>query len=282
MDNALIRAYFSDYFGVLPETLEGYGAFNISLLNDLPLFIDPFLLFNSTKKEYQKLHDRIIHYLKFLREKSAGERIDRGLIHAWYRFPEVKQNWLGFSISGNEGRGLGSDFAGELHGNLHRVFSDFGDERVTKGSHLEKLCLFTDGVGRDNISDFTTNLIKEYLLEYTQTFARKFIHPSLRRETAILRVRFNYVTESWESDRYELPHYDGDYIILTPKDMLTKDQTWINRPDLIDDFDEIRTRFRTMNLERRLIITSRNSCQGKLPRKTGGKQSERPFMNSRK
>lgn len=36
-----IKTHFSDYFGVLPEVLEEYGAFNISLLGDLPLFIDP-------------------------------------------------------------------------------------------------------------------------------------------------------------------------------------------------------------------------------------------------
>jgi hypothetical protein len=28
-----IKTHFSDYFGVLPETVENYGAFNISLLN---------------------------------------------------------------------------------------------------------------------------------------------------------------------------------------------------------------------------------------------------------
>ena len=35
--------YFSDYFSVLPDTIEEYGAFDVSLINDLPLFVDPFL-----------------------------------------------------------------------------------------------------------------------------------------------------------------------------------------------------------------------------------------------
>lgn len=47
-----IDIYFSDYFDVDPLLLERYGAFNISLVTDLPLFIDPFLLFNSKKSEY--------------------------------------------------------------------------------------------------------------------------------------------------------------------------------------------------------------------------------------
>ena len=41
---------------------------------------------------------------------------------------------------------------------------------ITQTSHLEKAGLFEIGVGKDNISDFTTNLIKEYLLEYTEKF----------------------------------------------------------------------------------------------------------------
>jgi hypothetical protein len=36
------------------------------LLADLPLFVDPFLLFNSRKPKYRALHDPIIKYLRFL------------------------------------------------------------------------------------------------------------------------------------------------------------------------------------------------------------------------
>src|ERR1044072_7552729 len=96
-----IKTHFSDYFGVLPELLEEYGAFNISLINDLPLFIDPFLLFNSRRQAYRDLHDQMIQYLQFLKNKSAAGALSTGLVHAWYRFPEVRQNWLGFSRRGN-------------------------------------------------------------------------------------------------------------------------------------------------------------------------------------
>lgn len=52
--------YFSDIFGVKESVLDKYGAFNISLVNDLPLFIDPFLLYASKKREYQNLHFEIL------------------------------------------------------------------------------------------------------------------------------------------------------------------------------------------------------------------------------
>lgn len=42
--------YFSEIFGVEESVLDEYGAMNISLLNDIPLFIDPFLLYASEKE----------------------------------------------------------------------------------------------------------------------------------------------------------------------------------------------------------------------------------------
>lgn len=163
-EGSKVSIHFTHCFGVDFGALDEYGAFNVSLINDLPLFIDPFLLFNSDKAEYQSLHESIIRYLRYLREKAISGAATPALIRAWYTFPELKQAWLGFSQVGNKGRGLGLDFAYSLHNNLNTTFSNFGDEKVTKGSHLEKLTLVKDGVGRDKISDFTTNLIKDYLL----------------------------------------------------------------------------------------------------------------------
>jgi hypothetical protein len=126
-----MRVYFSDIFDVDPALIEQYGAFNISLINDLPLFIDPFLLFNSKDEVYQTLHDEILRYLSFLREMSLKGPINRGLLKAWFIFPEVKQNWLGYSLIGNSGSGLGIDFARALHSNLSDIFSNFGNETIT-------------------------------------------------------------------------------------------------------------------------------------------------------
>lgn len=235
-----IKLFFSDYFQVDPKILEKYGAFNISLLSDLPLFIDPFLLFNSENPEYKQLHGEIIKYLSFLKEKSLEGNLDAGLISAWYRFKEVHQTWLGFSIDGNKGKGLGNEFANALNKNFEKIFKDYGSEKITHGAHLEKLCLVREGVGRDNISDFTTNLIKKFLLEYTQKFALGNISENKLKKVPVEKVIFNYVTESWESREYTLPYLNDDFVLITPRDILTKDDVWINRDDLYEDFSRIR------------------------------------------
>jgi len=231
--------HFSDYFEVDPRILARFGAFDISLVTDLPLFVDPFLLFNSRKRTYRRLHEEIIRYLQFLRDKADEPAIAPSLLKAWYRFPEVRQNWLGFTRSGNGGSGLGGEFASAIHDNLHQIFADFGSEQITKGSHLEKLCLIKEGVGRDNISDFTTNLLKGFLCEYTEKFAKRQLSADQRRTVSIDRVRFNYDTESWERKQYELPWARGEHVLLTPKDLLTRGDTWINKTDLVEEFERL-------------------------------------------
>jgi hypothetical protein len=234
-----MNIYFSDYFGISKEVLDEYGAFDVSLINDLPVFIDPFLLFSSDKEDYEALHQEIIKYITFLREMSDKGEISKGLVKHWFLFPEVKQNWLGYSKMGNGGLGLGPKFAAALNSNLSTIFSNFGEEQITQSSHLEKLCLIKDGVGKDSISDFTTNLIKGYICEYTQEFAKNNLDQVRCKVVSVKHANFDYNTRRWNSKNYKLPYIDGDFVLLTPKDILTKDDAWINKHDIIGDFDEI-------------------------------------------
>lgn len=259
--------YFTDFFNVSPEALSEYGALNVSLIADLPLFIDPFLLFNSHKPDYQQLHEEMIEYIRFLREKSTSTPLDIGTINQWYRFAEVKQNWLGYSATGNEGRGLGPNFAHALHGNFNTVFKNFGDEKIQSSPHIEKLALVGTGVGRDNVSDFTTNLIKKYLLEYTQEFARQHIDPKLCQKFWVKRVEFVYETETWATRSFVLPTFRGDFVILTPEDMLTKDDMWISQQDLFHNFSHIADSIPNIQLRAQINNYFRNVLDDMLARK---------------
>ncbi len=234
-----MKIYFSDFFNVSPDDLEKYGALDVSLIADLPLFIDPFLLFNSEDSQYQRLHEQMIEYMQFLKAKAERGTLPEPLIKNWYKFSEVKQNWLGYDLDGNNGRGPGMGFARALHASLHTFFKDFGEEKITRGRHIEKLCLISGKIGKDNISDFTTNLIKGFLLKYTEEFARSYIHPKLTRKVSVPRARFNYTTESWQTEKFVLPWYGNDYVLLTPEDILTRDETWISQGDLFHRYEDV-------------------------------------------
>ena len=231
--------YFSELFGLEEKVLEDYGAINISLINDIPLFIDPFLLYASDKQEYKELHEGILDYLTFLRSKAAQGAVTMEKIKRWYCFHEVKQNWLGYSETGNGGSGLGVDFGRSMTNNICNVFNNLRNELITETSHLEKLCLFRSGVGRDNVSDFTCNLIKEYLLKYTETFARQYLQPEQCRNISVQKVTFDYKREVWRPRTFYLPFFNDDFVLLTPKDLLTKDENWINLSDMRHRFLDI-------------------------------------------
>ena len=238
------QIYFSDFFRIDPDIIDSYGALDISLLNDLPLFIDPFLIFCSDDSECQKMHGEIIRYLVYLRDKAVNSRqVNTSELRYLYCFPEVRQTYLGFCQNGNYGSGLGMDFAKALHAGLKTAFSDFGNETITKGKHLEKVCLLKEGVGKDNISDFITNLVKPYLCTYTEQFAKDYLQPEQCAIFNVDKCEFDYTNEIWRARKFYLPKIidqNGhlDFVLLTPTMLLVRDDAWINRKDMIRNFTQ--------------------------------------------
>ncbi len=250
------RIYFSDFFNVKHSLIEEYGALDISLICDNPAFVDPFLIFANP--EFSKLHNNIIDYLKYLRDlsiKNSGQNLSTGDFKHYYKFPEAKQAWLGYSVSGNSGLGLGVDFAKSLYVNLNKLFSKFGKEEITEASHLEKLCLVEEGVGVDKISDFTINLIKKYLLEYTEKFSKQYLDKKYVAKFAIKKVEFNVQNGIWTDESFDLPFIEvknkKEFVLLVPKKILAKKDTWISKNDFLEndtaifgtiENDELRTK----------------------------------------
>ncbi len=231
---------FNEYFEIDQNLLDRYGALNICLEADLPLFVDPFLLFSSTNPDYRKLHDKIVGHLIFLRE-LAVDNPAIGL--TLFQFPEVRQNWLGLCKWGNNGKGLGPKFARNVIGAFNGFYRNFGAETVTDASHIEKLTLVGSGIGRDFISDFTTNLMFEFLLDYTEMFAKQHLSDQ-QRKTFTVRCAFDRELMVWHPKSFELPYFykgdrDEDFILLTPVEILTKDEAFICHSDFTNQFRTI-------------------------------------------
>lgn len=231
---------FSDYFSVDHKLIDQYGALNICLEADLPLFVDPFLLFSSTKPEYQSLHDKIVGHLVFLKELTVNNP-STGI--TLFQFPEISQNWLGLCKWGNKGKGLGPLFAKNLIKAFNGFYRNFGSETITDKSHIEKLTLVGSGIGRDFISDFTTNLMLEFLLEYSEKFAKQHLSEHQRRIFTV-RCHFDQNLMIWQARSFELPYFykgdrEEDFILLTPVDILTKDEAFICHSDFTSQFRNI-------------------------------------------
>ncbi len=55
----------------------------------------------------------------------------------------------------------------------------------------------------------------------------------------VTKVEFNYETMRWVSRSFVLPMHNGDYVLLTPKSLLTRDDTFINRTDMVRNLQQI-------------------------------------------
>ena len=222
--------YFSDVFHISSDILAAENVFDISLVSDLPLFIDPFLIFDSDKAEYQQLHDDIVRYISFVRDKVVGGVLTASQEREWLHFPEIPNNWLGYSVGSNAGRGLRGTFARGAAIGLRGPVRDFGEENYSRGSHIERLFLFAEGAGKDALSDFITNLCHEFLLGFTQQFALEHIETESCREFDVRRVRFDYGKERWVNGKFSLPVFGSQYVLLTPVDLLTQSVPWSESP----------------------------------------------------
>lgn len=233
--------FFSEKFQVDSDLIKSYGAIDISLVCDFPLFVDPMLIFNSEKEVYKELHNQIIRYFHFL-YKKAEQGLTPKEINAWFNFSEVPNNWLGYSLVGNKGVALGPQYAKFLYENISFAVNTNG---ISQSPHIEKAMLLYDGSGKDKISDLTVNLIKGFLCEYTETFAKKYIRPDLIRTFPVDKAYFNYDTESFISKEFTLPFiYDEkgipEYVLLTPFDILREDEPSINRANFLRSYERIR------------------------------------------
>jgi hypothetical protein len=272
------KLLFSDYFEIDEYIIEKFGALNICLSSDLPMFIDPFLLFSSDRPEYKLLHKKVVNHLIILKKyatENEGKNIDINL----FRFPEIKQNWLGLAEYGNGGKGLGKKFAKGAITAFNGFYNSFGEENITDESHIEKLTLLNSGVGKDFISDFTTNLILEYLLEFTEKFAKTYLDENQTKKFSI-RCKFDEESKIWQPRTFELPYFyrekNGDFIILTPLDILTVEEAVINNSDFYSNFQNV-----TRSLENSSLRSAVNEFfRSHLPRKPSNKDKLHAFIRT--
>lgn len=196
------------------------------LAGDLRLGIDPFLLFKSKDPELRSAHDGLLEafnraiQLYAQGEESAAARI--------MDFPEVNEIGLGYRKTSDHGSGLGT-FLNQL---LLRTLGD-SPELVKRGvRHVEEMQLVALGINADRVSDITANLLKGFLIEYTQRQADQYRIP-ITRGVPVEHV-FDFEDGDWCDGYYDLPLNPLSErprgIILVPR-RIVRLLPWINFDD---------------------------------------------------
>ena len=219
----LIRPRLTDYYGLSQAQAE--VDFAIPFLDeDIPLYIDPFLLWKSPSQQDQALHTLLINSLNhqnWLLQKGREIEAERNLIIA----SECNEVGLGMSAT-RRGKRIGEGTAHDIL-DLFRQIPEYGRFGFT---HFEEIQFYVDGISKDRISDFTASFLKSFLVDYT---AQQCIELRIPLTKVKLSAMYNYQAYSFETDvAVELPVHPehGTPILLVPKRWL-RFVPWINFDD---------------------------------------------------
>jgi hypothetical protein len=212
---------------LLPKVSQYEVDFVIPRLGvDVPVGIDPFLLFKSRDPDLRVLHDRIIDVFRSGVEsiKASREEDARAIL----QFPEVAEIGLGYTRRGKRGSGVGS-FLSELILKTLRDSPAMLDRGV---KHVEELQLISMGIGPDRVSDIAASLIKKFLIEYTQKQCAIWSIPMTNGVP--IPHYFDHDAQRWEDGYFELPisPIDNSPILLVPR-RIVRALPWINYDDFV-------------------------------------------------
>jgi PD-(D/E)XK nuclease superfamily len=218
---ALIRPRLNDYYS-LPFTQEE-ADFAIPFLDDdIPLYVDPFLLWKSPSLQDQSLHASLVSSFNHF-----GDLAKRGAEHegadALIRISECQEVGLG-SARGKQGKRIGVDTAAEIL-QLFREIPQIRDRGVR---HVEEIQLFVDQIAKDRVSDLACSLLKSFLVDYTIDQCSKHDIPS----NEVLIEIFDHRSKKFKMETVRLPTNPSSNspLLLVPKRWL-RFSPWINYDD---------------------------------------------------
>jgi hypothetical protein len=185
---------------------------NIDLEDDLELFIDPYI-FTKLKGDFAKrcnnaiinFFSEVINLIK-INDEVNSKRLLNGL-------KEPSETHLGMadhSIYGNGVRGK----------KAYKLYQKLSQSKAAKTGNLKDLSdceLMIPGIGKDSISDITTNVIRKYLIEFTQNQCMIYNIPMIAFSNNI----WDEKSKKWINEDYKLPSVNGKKIILVPKSIIT-------------------------------------------------------------
>ena len=194
------------------------------LYEDIPLYLDPFLLWRSPSQQDQSLHTGIItcfDHLRWLVEKGCeGVAVDNLILAS-------ECDEVGFGVSARRrGKRIGPGTANEILALFSRV-PEYGKSGF---AHFEKIQLYVDGISKDRISDIACNFLKSFLIDFTIDQCHEHGIP-----LADIRLKslYSYKAQKFETNiRVELPVTPDSIepILLVPKRWL-RHVPWINFDD---------------------------------------------------
>lgn len=245
----IIRPRLSDYYNI--PLLQSEVDFAIPFMDeDIPLYVDPFLMWKSPSQMDNVLHAGIMQNFNQLGSMYLGGQMNRA-IDILVSLSECAEVGLGTSKN-RLGRPITSEQAKSILG-LYKEVPQIGHYGL---KHLEQIQLLIDNISKDRICDITCSLIKSFLIDYTIDQCKR--HGIPIRLTKI--SMYDYKTCKIVPEKVELPINEESRlpILLVPKRWL-RYTPWLNFDDYFEhylvknierEYDGINNRIEVLNYNR--------------------------------
>ncbi len=224
----LVRPRLTDYYGVLLS--QPQADFAIPFLDeDIPLYLDPFLLWRSPSQQDNALHTAIINsfnHLGYLEKQGKHPEAVKILT----TLSECDEVGFGHSHT-REGRRIGISTAEEIL-ELFRIVPEYERRGFV---HFEEIQFFVDHISRDRISDIACNLLKSFLIDYTIQQCENHKIPAAKVSVPDL---YNYKTNKLMTEEHiSLPINPETTkpILLVPKRWL-RFKPWLDFDEYLADY----------------------------------------------
>jgi hypothetical protein len=245
---ALVAPRLTDHYGI--QKPQASLSFAIPLLDqDIPLYVDPFLLWKSPSLQDKALHGAILNAFNHLGYQHA--RGDTAVAtQILTQASECEEVGLGVS-SRRRGSRIGEAQALQVLELFSRI------PRYKHGfQHIEEIQLFVSGLAKDRISDIACSLIKSFLIDYTISEAEKL---GLPMEACEISDVYDPDKHKFQPVRTKLPlnPLTSRPLLFAPKRWL-RFTPWLNFDDYYKDYCPKDTNGRPVAGEDRVEVLAYN------------------------
>jgi len=222
----LIRPRLNDFHN-LPFIQEEVDFAIPFLGEDIPLYVDPFLLWKINSQQDNSLHTSLVNSFNQLGHLYVNRK-ENETKNILIELSECNEVGLGNSKT-RQGKKIGEKTADEILA----LFKSIPQINKQGFQHFEEIQLFVDNISKDRISDISCSLIKSFLIDFTIEQCQKLGIPIEKCTVSI----YDYKNQKIKNEETYLPinPENKQPIILTPKRWL-RYVPWINYDDYFESY----------------------------------------------
>lgn len=221
----IVRPRLNDFHN-LPFTQEQVDFAIPFLDEDIPLYLDPFLLWKSPSQQDNALHASIINSFNYLGRLFLKN--EKTAVQILKEISECDEVGLGNSKI-KRGKRIGDKMAKIILS----TFKDISQIQKQGFTHFEELQLLIENFSKDRVSDISCNFIKSFLIDYTIQQCEKYSIP-----TELIEIYyFDCKKLKILNEKINLPlnPHTKEPILLVPKRWL-RYIPWINFEDYFQEY----------------------------------------------